>query len=132
MLGILDAVVSVGSLVAPPIIDFVKKKFLKQSEDNPSATLSTLATTKPEVMPAFIEAQAKLIEAQVKGQNWDVVGQASKWVIDLRASIRPIFVVISLICVITSVWFRIEIDPGIRYLMESTINSWFGSRLSKK
>lgn len=131
MVGVLDAVVSLGSLVAPPLFDFFKKKFLKPSEDTPESTLSTLATTKPDVMPAYVESMAKYTEAKVKAQNWDVVGQVSKWVVDLRASIRPIFVVLSLVCIISSVWLTITIDPGVRYLMESTISSWFGARLVK-
>ena len=94
---ILDAIVSVGSLLVAPAFDFIKKKFLPASQDTTEATLGTLATTRPEVIPSYIEANSKLLEAKTKYFNRDVIGEVSRWVRDLRASIRPIYVIFGLI-----------------------------------
>jgi len=130
MLGIIDAVVSLGSLIVPPVFDFVKKKFCPQA-DTPTATLGTLACTKPEVIPAFIEGQAKLLGAQVAYYNRDVIGEVSRWVRDLRASIRPIVVVAGLLYITGAGYFNWHVDPAMRHIMEVAICSWFGCRLQK-
>jgi hypothetical protein len=128
---VLDAIVTLGSMLISPVYDFVKKKFLKPNQDTPEATMSTLATTKPEVMPQYVEAMAKLIDAKVRFYNRDVIGQVSKWVSDLRASIRPGFIIVSLVYLFVSKHCGWTIDPFFRYLMESAIGSWFGDRLKR-
>ena len=128
----INLIASLGGLVIPPIFDFIKKKFIKSENDNPSATLNTLATTKPDVMPAYVEGLAKLKDAEVKFFNRDVIGTASKWVVDLRASIRPLFVAVSIIVILSDIVMKIKIDPSLQVFMEATISSWFGSRLCKK
>jgi len=125
----LDALASIVGLVFPPVADFIKKKFIKPSADTPQATLSSLATTKPEIMPQYIESQSKLIDSEVRFFNRDVVQQVSTWVSDLRASIRPIFTVISLALVIYSTIKQVPIDESFKCLMDLCISSWFGSRL---
>ena len=67
-----DAVIALVSLLAPPVIDVVKKIFIKPGKDTPEATLSTLATTKPEALAPFVAAQAQLLQAQVAFFNRDV------------------------------------------------------------
>jgi len=124
-----EGILALGSLIVPPAFDFFKKKFLKPNQDSPEATLSTLATTKPDIMPLFIDAQARLLEAQVKFFNRDVIGVPSKWVIDLRASIRPMFVAIAVPARICSWIFLWHVDKQFIYLMDVCIGSWFGSRL---
>ena len=126
---ILDIISSIAGLIVPPAFDFVKKKFLKSSADTPEATLSTLATTKPEVIGEYISAQSKLLESKTKWFNRDVIGDPSKWVIDLRAAIRPIFTIVSVSLMFLATMHHWEIDPGIKTLMELAISSWFGSRL---
>ena len=130
MIGITDAILSIGGLLVPPVFDFIKKKFLPES-DTPSATLSTLATTKPEVIAQYVQAQADLLKAQTLYFNRDVVGEVSKWVSNLRASIRPIYVILGLAYFFVAGYFHWEVHPCIKYTMEIAVNSWFGSRLLK-
>jgi len=141
MMGI-DAIVAMAALLAPPVIDFVRKKFLDKGEDTPEATLATLATTKPDVMPAFLTAQTAYMEATIKFFNRDVCGIPSPWVVNLRAAIRPIGVVIAFVVLVTMAVMSItsehivdadgSIDKmltGIRYSCEVIISSWFGDRI---
>ena len=129
---ILDAIVSVGSLVFPPVFDFIKKKFLKSGEDTPESTLSTLATTKPEVMPQYTSALASYLDAQTKFFNRDVIGEASRWIVDFRAVIRPAFVAVSIVAILVDLFCQIQIDESLKLFMEATIGSWFGDRLVRK
>ncbi len=128
---ILDAVVTVGSLIAPPAFDFLKKKFIKESNDTPERTMGSLAVTNPEVLPAYVKALADHVEAKVKNFNRDVIGVPSQWIINLRAGIRPITVVVSLGLLASSLWLSdlFTLDPGIRLFCEATVSSWMGSRL---
>lgn len=126
MIGV---IASLAGLIVPPAFDFIKKKFLTKGQDSAEATLSTLSTTKPEVIPEFIKANTSLLEAKVKFFNRDVIGIPSVWVINLRASIRPIFVIISLGARICGWIFQWNVDEQFRLLMDVCISSWFGSRL---
>lgn len=127
----LPVIGSILGLVFPPVMDFVKKRFLGANADSPSATLNSLAMTKPECVGQFVAAQAQLLEAQTKFFNRDVVGEPSKWVIDLRASIRPVTVVMCVIALIGSIYLKLNIPAPIQILMDINITSWFGSRLCK-
>ncbi len=128
---ILDAIVTVGSLIAPPAFDFLKKKFVKESNDTPERTMGTLAMTKPEVLVPYVEALAKHMGAKVQFFNRDVIGEPSQWIVNLRAGIRPITVIASLALLASSLWLPefFKLDPGIRLFCESTVSSWMGSRL---
>lgn len=132
MVGTLDLAVSLGSLIVAPAFDFIKKKFLKPEEDTPERTMSTLATTKPEILPGYVKAQSELMEAQAKFFNRDVIGVPSQWVIDLRASIRPLVVALSFTLFFLNGFEWFTLDKGIMLFCESAISSWMGSRLVKK
>jgi len=135
----IDAIIALASLVIPGAIDFVKKKWLSPESDTPEATMSTLATTKPDVLPAYIQATTAYMNAQKEFFNRDVVGAPSQWVIDLRAAIRPIGVVgagLTLAGMVLASVMDIEIDPtmagtleGVRLSSVAIVSSWFGSRL---
>jgi len=136
----LDAIVAIGGLLLPPVVDFVKKKWLKKEQDSPEATMSTLATTKPEVLPEYVTAITGWLQAQVGFFNRDVTGTPSQWVVDLRAAIRPIGVIgagATLIGMVVGALIEWKPEPsmidtlvGIRLASEAIISSWFGDRIS--
>lgn len=136
----LDFIVALAGLVLPPAVDFIKKKFLKQSADTPEATMSSLATTKPEVLPEYLTAVTGYLKAQIDFFNRDVSGTPSIWVVNLRASIRPIGVVASMMILAGMIAASCcgwnpgpEANPsvdGVRHTCELIISSWFGTRIS--
>lgn len=128
----LDLIASLGGLIVPPAFDLIKKVFVKQGKDTPEATMSSLATTKPEILPDYLAAVVNHLKAKIEWFNRDVIGVPSQWVVDLRAAIRPATVVIGLAALVAVPAFSdVTLDPGTRYFFEVTIASWFGSRLSK-
>ena len=144
MFPLIDLVASVGGLVVSPLFDFLKKKFIKSENDTPERTVSTLATTKPEVVGDYVKAVADLNKSKVDYFNRDVIGVPSKWVIDLRAAIRPIGVSIALGTLIMMVIMVItghtellkdtgiagSTITGVRATCELMVSSWFGHRIS--
>lgn len=135
-----DAIIAILGLLAPPVIDFVRKKFLRRDQDSPEATMSTLATTKPDVLPSYVTAMTGWLEAQVKYFNRDVSGTPSPWVCNLRASIRPIGTILSVLFLATLATMSmtgVKVDPsvektldGVRYTCEAIATSWFGDRIT--
>jgi len=127
----IEAVLAVLGLVVPPVTDFVKKKFLKPGTDSTESTISSLATTKPEVIPEFIKATTENIKAKISWFNRDVIGEPSTWVVDLRASIRPVTVIASLLVISADTAWSLSLDANTRAALLLNISSWFGGRLSK-
>lgn len=130
---LIDAGVSLGSMALAPVFDFLKKKFIKREEDTPERTLGALATTKPEVMPQYMEALVEHLKAKKDWFNRDVIGVPSSWVVDLRAAIRPITVVGCLVLLFcdSAGWFGMELDRSTFIFCEANVSNWFGSRLVK-
>lgn len=129
----LDAIVTLGGLILPPAVDLIKKIFVKKEKDTPEATMSALATTSPEVLPQYVAALSGYQESLVKWFNRDVIGAPSQWVIDMRASIRPVVIYSAILHVaIVSVVYGLQvvtvIPEGWRYFYEAIISSWFGER----
>jgi len=126
---ILESAMALGGLVVPPVFDFIKKKFLGPKTDTPESTLGTLATTKPEVIDKYIASLSELYKAKTMFFNRDVVSTPSLWVINLRASIRPICVVLFM-AMRFAIWkFNFQVDEGFCGMMDMCITSWFGSRM---
>lgn len=135
----LDALIAIGSLLLPPVVDFVKKKWLKKDQDSPEATMSTLATTKPDVLPGYVTAITEWLKAQTGFFNRDVTGTPSQWVVDLRAVIRPLGTVgagVVLAVMVLAALGGYKPDPsmnetltGVRYSCEVIVSSWFGDRI---
>jgi len=130
---LLDAIVSLGGMVLPPVFDFIKKKFIKNADDTPEATMSSLATTKPEVLPAYVLAVTQYTNAQKEYFNRDVVGTLPEWCSALRATIRPAVVIFGLVHIFLHGIFgdQFPMEAGIRLFYEGVISSWFGNRLTK-
>lgn len=131
---LLDAIISIGGLIVPPVFDFLKKKFIKAGKDTPEATMATLAVSHPEALAPYVEAMTGYVRAQVAFFNRDVVGELPMFVSALRASIRPIVVVVGLGHIVLHGIFgdAVVLDAGIRYFYEANIGSWFGTRMSKE
>lgn len=123
---LLDVAMTLGGLVIPPAFDFIKKMFLKPSQDTPEATISSLATTSPDILPAYINAVVEHLKAKTTWFNRDVIGTPSQWVVDLRSAIRPIVVVAGLVAMVSP---YLTLDPGVRLFFEGAVGSWMGSRL---
>ena len=141
MFPTIDLIATLGGLVLPPAFDFIKKKFIKSENDTPERTIGSLATTKPEVLPQYVEALATLKNSMVKFFNRDVIGTPSMWVINLRAAIRPIGVILAFVTLGAIVYLSLnskmltdtnilETVTGVRLSCEVIISSWFGSRFS--
>jgi len=142
MFPILDLVATVGGLVAPPLFDFLKKKFIKAENDTPERTIGTLATTKPETLPNYVQALSAMLDAKVRFFNRDVIGTPSLWVVNLRAIIRPIGVICAFIylgvlaaLIVTGNMpdlpgIAAETIAGTRATAELMLSSWFGHRFT--
>jgi len=130
---ILDIIASIGGLIIPPVFNFVKKKFIKSENDTPERTIGDLATTKPEVVPDYVQALATLLDAKVKFFNRDVIGSPSQWVVNLRGAIRPAGVILAFAIlaymVVTSPTETASV-LGVRASCEIMVSSWFGDRLT--
>ena len=125
------ATLSLVGLLTPPVFDFLKKLFIKPSKDTVEATANTLATTKPELVPEYLKAQADYLRAKGQYEARDVNGIPSQWVINLRAGIRPFVIVFGFIIMILSsfVGINIKLDQAFEDVIAYSISSWFGNRL---
>jgi hypothetical protein len=125
--GLLEAITTLGGMVIPPVIDLFRKKVIGRESETPEATLATLATSKPDVIPAYVDALAKLEEARTKHFQRDIVGNASRWVTDLRAAIRPVITVMALVALIVGYFGYFDIDVATRATFCGIVGSWFGT-----
>jgi len=127
---ILGLVGTLAGMVFPSIVDFVKKKWIPASNDTPERTMGTLATTKPETLAPYVQSLALYLEAQVKFFNRDVVGTPSTWVIDLRAAIRPMAVILAFTIIGLDMLKQLTLDPATRAGLLTVIGNWIGSRIT--
>jgi len=142
---IFDLIASLAGLVIPPLFSLAKKKFIKSENDTPERTIGDLATTNPEVIPGYVSALATWLDAQVKFFNRDVIGTPAQWVVNLRAAIRPVGVILSFVILggmvyltLTGGFSHFDVVPevldemltGVRLSCEVMITSWFGSRFT--
>jgi hypothetical protein len=125
----IDAIMAIGGLILPPVFDFIKKKFLKKGEDTPEATISSLATTKPEILADYVNALANYTDTKVKWFNRDVIGNIPKWISGWRALIRPVIISFAIFHIGISWGFNQPIDTGIKQFYIAIISEWFGERL---
>jgi len=125
----IEAILALAGLIVPPAADFIKKKFLKKGEDTMEATANSLATTSPDVLPKFVEAQATLITARIGWFNRDYKGEVSTWVNNLRAAIRPVSVILSIVIIVADKAFDLNMDPETRGALLMNMTSWFSDRI---
>ena len=126
---ILGLVGTLGGMLLPPIVDFVKKKFIPAANDTPERTMGTLATTAPAVLAGYVDALAKFYQSQTAYFNRDVVGTPSTWVINLRAVIRPLVVIGAFILLGIEAAGLNKLDPVTRTGSLTVIGNWLGSRI---
>jgi len=126
----IDALIALGGLILPPVFDLIKKKLLKKGEDTPESTMSSLATTKPEVLPDYINAISTYTETKVRWFNRDVTGDIPVWISGWRALIRPAVISFAIFHIGISWAFNTPLDTGIKQFYIAIISEWFGERLS--
>ncbi len=117
----------VGNVIIPPVFNLVKGWLSKGKADTPEQTMSNLATTKPDVLPAFVKALADNRDSETRFFNRDASGTPSPWVINLRASIRPVATIISFGVLIAS-FFR-PVDPATFITCNGVIGNWLGTKI---
>jgi len=127
-----DLVASIGGLVISPVYDFIKKKFIKGASDTPESTIASLAVTKPEAVAGYVDSLVKLKEMDIKYFNRDVVGTLSVWVSDMRAAIRPLTVIASLVCLFLDGFAILDLSTGARVTFEICVTSWMGDRFTMR
>lgn len=127
---IAESVVALTSLLGPSIIDFVKKKFIKQDKTDPEAVMGNLAVQSPETLSPYVTAMASLLDAQTRFFNRDVVGTPSLWIVDLRAAIRPLSVIGGFVLLGLEGLGVMTLDPAIRISIVANNGSWFGHKLT--
>jgi hypothetical protein len=130
----IEAIIALGGLVLPPLVDLFKKIFVKGGKDTPEATMSTLATTKPEVLADYVNSLAVHLKAQVEFFNRDIAGQKlPEWVSAFRGMIKPGVIVIGIIHL--SLWGIfgkvVPIDAGVKLFYIAIISAWFGTSMTK-
>lgn len=129
----IDAILALGGLVLPPVFDFVKKKFIKTENDSPERTIGSLAVTKPDILPAYVEALAKTMAEKTKWFNRDVIeGKVSPWVANWRAAIRPGIITVTLLHWTLAVIFGLVIEENLRRAEILLVSEWCGERLTLK
>ena len=128
--GMIELIAMIGGLVIPPAFDFIRKKFIKSENDTPERTAGTLATTKPEVLPGYVDGIAKLKDAETRFFNRDVSGVPSQWVINLRAAIRPVGTALCFIFLFADGYSYINLAEATRASFELVISSRFGSQIT--
>lgn len=117
-------------LLAPPVFDLVKKLFLGPSKDTPEATASALATTNPQVLPAYVDATVKLKDAEVRFFNRDVIGQPRQWIVDLRAAIRPVVTTWCAAALLLDIFIGISLSPMAQEVSGMVVGLWFSNRFT--
>jgi hypothetical protein len=123
-------ITTLAGLIIPPAFHVLKQKICPNA-DTPTAVLGTLATTKPEAMSNYIDSLSKLLHAQVAYYNRDVVGEVSLWVRNLRASIRPFYIIFGVCYFLIVTLFSVKGDQAIIFSIEATTSTWFGCQAIK-
>lgn len=125
-----DAVASLGSLILPSVMDIARSKL--GGNKTPEDTVASLALTTPEQLPPYVKALAELFVAKSTWFNRDMPNPELvwKWVVSIRAAIRPISVIVAwgVLIYLAASGRGVGADQavGMRMICETTIGSWMG------
>ena len=125
----IESIVALAGIFGPSVMDFIKKKFLKQDKSDPEAVLGNLSLQSPETMPPYVTALSTYLDAQTRFFNRDISGQPSTWIVDLRASIRPLSIVAGFALLVVDFFYPGQLDQGVRCSIIANNSSWFGQKL---
>jgi len=120
---------TLGSVVIPPLFSLVKGIFGKGKGSDPEQTIGDLATTKPEVVAPYVQALSQYKEAEVHFFNRDIAGVPSTWVVDLRACIRPLSVILSFLILFMGIFKFVDVPPGVIVTCQVVIGNWIGTKI---
>ena len=118
----------IGNVIVPPVYNLIKGWISGGKPDTPEQTMSNLATTKPEVLGQYITGLSSWLDAQTKYFNRDVTGTPSLWVINLRACIRPIVTIASVV-VLVAPFFGVIIDNWTKVTASGIFGNWLGTKI---
>lgn len=125
----IESIVALAGIFGPSVMDFIKKKFLKQDKSDPEAVLGNLSLQSPETMPPYVNALSTYLDAQTRFFNRDISGQPSTWIVDLRASIRPLSIIAGFALLAADFFSPGQLDQGTRAAIIANNSSWFGQKL---
>ncbi len=96
----------------------------------PEKVMGQLATSKPEVLPQYIEALGSFWTAQAKWFNRDMIvgGQYPAWLLVLRGGIRPAVVIVSILALVAEGAGLIKSDATTRAFWTFNVGAWIGDR----
>jgi len=131
----LEAITALTGTIIPGAFKLIKSIFGKKENRSHQESLDDIALAKPEILPAYIDALSKQMEAQTNWFQRDTQGEVSQWVRDLRSAIRPSVVACSFILLFIEGILMVAF--GKQMLSEPTraactgfIGTWFGDRVS--
>lgn len=125
----ISLITTLGSVVIPPLFSLVKGIFGKGKTESPEETISNLATTKPEAVAPYVESLSKYLTAQTQFFNRDVAGIPSTWVVNLRACIRPISVIMAFIILFMEIFKFAETPNSVIITCQVVIGNWIGTKI---
>lgn len=125
----IESIVALAGIFGPSVMDFIKKKFLKQDKSDPEAVLGNLSLQSPDTMPPYVTALSTYLDAQTRFFNRDISGQPSTWIVDLRASIRPLSIMAGFVILFLEAIGVATLDVGTRSAIIANNSSWFGQKL---
>ena len=127
----LTSIIGLSSVILPPAVKLIKDIFGKKPKDA-EETLGVLASEKPEFLSAYVDAQAKLMDAKASFMRADINEKVHSWIMDLRASVRPIITYLLVLNIIVSKCFGWDISLIEANAAGIVIGWWFGERLLTK
>lgn len=121
--------IGLSTIVLPPVIKLVKNIFGKKPKDEFEA-MQEIARDKPEALVSYVQAQAELWKAKSGFMQADISDKVSPWVMDLRASVRPVITYLLVLNIVISKFFKLDVSLIESNSAGAVIGWWFGERLA--